>query len=251
MKTLFRNIGILALACFSFLLTDETITVVKESDKLMIEIKEKMAEYYIQEVDGKITDKYIKLGYNGLEIDPLKSYEKMKKIGYFNENMLVYKNIKPLNPLSENKDKIINSNSKNEVALLFEEPGNIDKIISVLKSNNVSGNFLISKEYYLNNFESLEESKSDIVIKNELSFFKKELKNNKYYCYSKTISNCKDSYLIEETSFVNNYRDLKKVLTKGTIIIVSDTSYLDIYIKYILSKGINIVSINDFINENI
>ena len=175
----------------------------------------------------------------------------MKKIGYFNENMLVYKNIKPLNPLSENKDKIINSNSKNEVALLFEEPGNIDKIISVLKSNNVSGNFLISKEYYLNNFESLEESKSDIVIKNELSFLKKELKNNKYYCYSKTISNCKDSYLIEETSFVNNYRDLKKVLTKGTIIIVSDTSYLDIYIKYILSKGINIVSITDFISENI
>ena len=44
---MFRNIGILALACFSFLVTDETIMVVKENDKLMLEIREKSAEYYI------------------------------------------------------------------------------------------------------------------------------------------------------------------------------------------------------------
>ena len=250
MKTIFRNIGILALACFSFLVTDETIMVVKESDKLMIEIKEKMAEYYVQEIDGKIDDKYIKIGSNGLEIDALKSYEKMKKIGYFNENMLVYKKIKPLNSIVDNKDKIINANSKNEVVLLFDEPNDIDKIINILKNNDLKGSFLISRNYYLNNFESLEialQNKNNIVIKDEINFFKKELKNN-YYCYSKSINKC-NTYIIEETSYIEKYKDLKKELNRGTILIIKDSSYLDIYIKYILSKGINIVSLDKFISE--
>ena len=246
MKTTFRNIGILALACFSFLVTDETITVVKESDKLMIEIKEKMAEYYVQGVDGKINGNYIKLGY-----DAMKSYDQMKKIGYFNENMLVYKQIPSLNSLKENKDKIINANSKNEVALLFDDPTDIDRVLNILKENNVNANFLISKEYYLNNFESIEENiENNIVIKDESSFFKKELKTS-YYCYPKLNSNCKDKYLVEETNTINNYKDLKKGLNKGTILLIKDTSYLDIYIKYILSKGINIVSLDNFVSENI
>ena len=250
MKTIFRNIGILALACFSFLLTDETIMVVKESDQLMIEIREKMAEYYVQTVDGKVNGNYLKVGYSGLEIDPLKSYDQMKKIGYFNESMLVYKQIKPLNSIKEHKDKIINANSKNEVVLLFDEPSNIDKIIKILDKNGLKGSFLISKEYYLNNFETIEElleNKNNIIIKDELAFFKKELKNN-YYCYSKTINKC-NTYLIEESNYIENYRDLKKYLNKGSILIINETSYMDVYIKYIISKGINIVSLDEFISE--
>lgn len=254
MKNIFRNIGILALACFSFLITDETIMVVKENDKLMIEIKEKADNYYVSSVDGKINGKYIKLGYNGLEIDTLKSYDQMKKIGYFNETMLVYKNINHNNSLSDNKGKIVNGNYKNEVSLVFRNPDNIDQILRILKSNNLNASFLISKEYYLNNFESIEmaiKEENNIIILDEYNFFKKELKNHNYFCYSTLSDKCSNKILIEETIEMKNYKMLKEKLNKGNIIILDETNYLDIYIKYILSKGIKIVNIDVFINENI
>ena len=252
MKNIFRNIGILALACFSFLITDETITVVKESDKLMVEIKEKANLYFVQGVDGKIDGKYLKTGYAGLEIDTLKSYDQMKKIGYFNENMLVYKNTEFKNSLKDNKDKIINGNFKNEISLVLFNPDNIDKIIHVLKYNKVNVSFLITKEYYLNNFEAIElalKNENDIIISDEYNFFRKELKNN-FYCHSNLFEKC-NQYIIEETTQINDYKDLKSKLKKGNIILVKDTNYLDIYIKYILSKGFKIVNIENFINENI
>ena len=94
MKKILKDIGILGLACFSFLITDNTIEVVKEKDSLMINLRSVAEDYKIAEIDGMIDDKYIKLGLNGLEVDIDKSYQKLKKIGYFNENMLVYKNIR-------------------------------------------------------------------------------------------------------------------------------------------------------------
>ena len=95
MKGILRNIGVLGLACFSFLITDETIQVVKEKDELMIEIKNVAPNYHIEAIDAKISDKYIKIGLNGLTLDIDATYNKMKRIGYFNENMLVYKNVLP------------------------------------------------------------------------------------------------------------------------------------------------------------
>lgn len=251
MKMVFRNLGILALACFSFLLTDETIAVVKDNDKLMIEIKEKMNDYYINGVDGKITDNYIKLGYSGMEIDALKSYDQMKKIGYFNENMLIFNYIKPKNSIKDNQNKIINGNFKNEVALVFKNPDNIDKIGKILKNNGYNASFIIDKEFYLNNFESIEELKenNDIIISDEYKFFKKEL--NDFYCYSKKEEKCPGIYMVEETIDINNYHDLKNKLNKGSIILLNDANYLDVYIKYILSRGIKIVNMREFTLEEL
>ena len=253
MKNIFRNVGILALACFSFLVTDETITVVKESDKLMIEIKEKASLYYVEGVDGKIDDNYIRLGYDGLEIDMLKSYDQMKKIGYFNENMIIYKHIKPTNSLKDNKSKIIKGNFKNEISLVFKNPDNIDKIIKILSNNSITGSFLISKEYYLNNFEAIEvalNNSNDIIILDEYNFFKKELNKN-YFCYSNLYEKCSGKYIVEESFKIKNYKELKDKLNRGSIVLIEETNYLDIYIKYILSRGFKVVNMNNFISENI
>ena len=254
MKNIFRNIGILALACFSFLVTDETITVVKESDKLMIEIKEKANSYFVPGVDGKINGKYIKLGYDGLEIDVLKSYEQLKKIGYFNETMLIYKNINHANSLNDNKDLIVNGIYKNEISLIFKNPDNFDQILNILKSNNINASFLISKEYYLNNFETVEialKDGNDIIILDEYNFFKKELKNYDFFCYSTLHKKCGNKIYIEESIDIKNYKSLKEKIGKGNILLLDETNYLDIYIKYILSKGINIVNMTNFIDETI
>ena len=251
---MFRNIGILALACFSFLITDETITVVKESDALMVEIKEKAGNYLVESIDGVIDDKYIKVGYNGLQIDVLKSYDQMKRIGYFNESMLIYKSVDHNNSLKNNHDKIVNASFKNEVSLLFKNPKDLNIILKILKNNGLNASFLISKEYYLNNFESLNNAlneSNDVVILDEYKFFKKELKNFNYYCYSNLYQNCHGKFIVESNIEVNNYNDLKENLSKGNIILLDDSNYLNIYIKYILSKGIKIVNISDFINEKI
>ena len=61
MKKILKDIGILGLACFSFLITDNTIEVVKEKDSLMINLRSVAEDYKIAEIDGMIDDKYIKL----------------------------------------------------------------------------------------------------------------------------------------------------------------------------------------------
>ncbi len=255
MNKIFRNIGLLALACFSFLITDETIKVVKETDKLMIEIKNIASNYYVEEVNAKVKDKYIIVGHNGLEIDVDSSYQNMKKIGYFNENMLIYKNIKPEISIADYKDKIINGNSKNEVSLIFKNPNDLDGIISILKSNNIGASFFIDLDYYKNNYESVElitHYNHDLGFLNNYKELRREFNGMNYYCYS-SINNCvKDSkYTVEATTKINNLKELKKNLKKGTIIEINGDDYLDIYIKYILSKGYKIVKISDFINEEL
>ncbi|MBQ4634381.1 MAG: hypothetical protein IJB71_03435 [Bacilli bacterium] len=254
MKGLLRNIGVLGLACFSFLITDETIQVVKEKDELMIEIKSVASDYYIDAIDARINDKYIKIGLNGLELDINATYNKMKRIGYFNENMLVYSNVKPNITILNQKDKIINANSKNEISLAFINPTNINKIINILKNNGVKANVFINNEFYQNNFESLELLKAgdnNIGIIDDYNKLKNIL--NDYICYSNLIDNClsDNKYTIEATYEINDLKDLKNNLAPGTIILIKDDTYLDIYIKYILSKGYKITNLSNFISEEI
>lgn len=254
MKGILRNIGVLGLACFSFLITDETIQVVKEKDELMIEIKNVAPNYHIEAIDAKISDKYIKIGLNGLTLNIDATYNKMKRIGYFNENMLVYKNVLPNVTIDNYKTKIINGNSKNEVSLIFVKPTKIDKIIDTLKYNNIEATFFINDDFYKNNFESIELAityKNDIGIIDDYNNLKKILDN--YICYSDLIDSCaKDSkYTIEATFEINNLKELKEYLKPGSIILINNSDYLDVYIKYILSKGYQITKITDFINEEI
>lgn len=255
MKGILRNIGVLGLACASFLLTDETIQVVKEKDDLMIEIKEMASNYHIGSIDAKISDKYIKIGLNGLALDIDETYKKMKRIGYFNENMIVYQNVKPNVTVTNYKDHIINGNSKNEVSLIFVNPKNIDKIIDILRHNNLKATFIIDDQFYKNNVESIElllNYKSDLGFIDDYKKLKKELPTN-YVCYSNLLNECyKDNkYTIEATYEINDLKDLKTYLKPGSIILINETNYLDVYIKYILSRGYKIENISNFINEEI
>ncbi len=254
MKGILRNIGVLGLACFSFLITDETIHVVKEKDELMVEIKSMASNYHIEAIDAKIDDKYIKIGLNGLTLDIDETYKKMKRIGYFNENMLVYTNVKPNVTVGNYKDRIINGNSKMEVSLMFKIPNDIDKISAVLKDNKVNATFFINDQFYKNNFESIEllTLNNDIGIIGNYDEMKKVIKND-FVCYSNLLNDClaDDKYTIEETFEVNSLKELKNYLRPGSIILVNNSNYLDVYIKYILSKGYKITKITDFINEEI
>lgn len=249
MKNFFRNVGVFALACFSFFVTDETVSVVKESDYLMTIIKAKKSEYYVASIPGEINGEYLKLGLSGMELNLEKSYEQMKKIGYFNESLIVYNYIKPENSLKDNKDKIIYANSKNEVSLIIKKPKNLENILQTLTSYNLQASFLIDKSYFEDNQKLLLKALSrdnSLIIMDEPNFFKRELKGHNYYCYSEL----KCSKQKVEASFsINSFKELKTNLKKGSLIFVSNHDYLDIYLKYILSRGLTIVNMDTFIKE--
>ena len=78
MKKFFQVIGIISLLCFSFIYTEKTVTVVKEFDDIMIQIKNQYDLNKSASVDAIVVGDTIIPGISGSEIDIDKSYSKMK-----------------------------------------------------------------------------------------------------------------------------------------------------------------------------
>ena len=73
-----------------------SVMVTKQGDSLYNEIVMKADQYNIPAIDAKIDPIWKAIpGYNGHMVDVEASYKKMKKTGQFNENMLVFKQVKP------------------------------------------------------------------------------------------------------------------------------------------------------------
>ena len=133
MYKIFRNIGILALVLVSFLYTERIVSVVKDYDNIMIEIKQNKNQYRIDPIEATITENTIIPGIKGKEVDVEKSYAKMKKYGKFEPTLLAYTKINPQNLLKDHLDKMIRkgNSSKKMVSIIFEL-NNIDEIDSIL-----------------------------------------------------------------------------------------------------------------------
>ena len=113
MKKYFEVIGFIFLAIFSFYFTSKTSTVIKNTDDIMIKIKENMNNMKTNSVDAIIEDDTIIPGISGMEVDISKSYDAMKKIGTYKDNLLVYKKIKPNISVSNIYNKYIVSGNPN------------------------------------------------------------------------------------------------------------------------------------------
>ena len=73
-----------------------SVMVMKQGDSLYNELARNAAQYNIPAIDAKIDPIWKAIpGYNGHMVDVEASYKKMKKTGQFNENMLVFKQVKP------------------------------------------------------------------------------------------------------------------------------------------------------------
>ena len=94
-KKVFQVTGLLVLTCISFMYTEKAMIVVREQDPLMIELMEKKESHSIPAINAYIDGNDIIPGYEGIEVDIELSYEKMKKYGLYNENMLIFKNVSP------------------------------------------------------------------------------------------------------------------------------------------------------------
>lgn len=276
-------IGICLLTVFSFYYTNKLIEFSKSKDPIMIEIMKNKDDYNKLSIDALINNNYITPGSEGLEVDIDKSYNKMKKLGKYNENLYVYNIVKPTISIKDNYDKfVINGNiTKKEVSLVFktEDLKNIENINKILFNNNVSATFFIDgniKDDDINILKILDESNNYF---GNLGYNKKySIKTIKYtnalldridddnhnYCYVekddinvlKTCSEVK-MYTIKPmvVSNIFPFTYIKQNLENGKIFSLDTNSYtlkqLDLIIKYVRQKGYDFVTLEEILNEKI
>ena len=159
MKKFFQAIGIISLLCFSFIYTEKTVTVVKEFDDIMIEIKKINESYQVLAVDATVTSNTIIPGISGSEIDIDKSYSKMKRYGKYNEKLLEYKTVSPNVSLSNNIDKYVIGGNKEKkmVSLLFlvESNDSVTEILKILSDKKVKATFFVDGNWVEKNNDAL------------------------------------------------------------------------------------------------
>ena len=280
MKNAFKIIGICALTCFSFYYTDKVIDISRSKDPIMQQIMNTKEDYKIEAVNASIKDDTMIPGKSGTLVDVKKSYEKMKKLGEYNENLLVFVSDLPKISISNNYDKYIVSGNKldRKISLIFKvnDNTNLIKILNILKNNNIVANFFIDNSFIEENNKYLEaiinENHQIGSLGNNLEYNLLKLKyaknllmrNNNYemkYCYSNDNNNAlevcskENMYTIKpkEISNENNYTSLKEQLENGLIVSFDCSNKtvenLNIMLNYIKQKGYTIVSLDELIKE--
>lgn len=278
MFKLFRNIGLITLIFLSFIYTENLVSVVKEQDKLMIEIKEKKEQYKVDAKEAIINDNTIIPGIKGKKIDVDNSYSKMHQYGKFDERLLVYEDIMPNNLLKDNLDKFIIGGSKDfNVTLIFivNNNDNIDDLLNILNEIDVKANLFVDSVWADDNEEKIINLVKEGYIIGNLSY-KNDYTNNRFlnvdsiikniakqrqgYCYSedydiKTLENCykQKNYTIVPSIIINenSFLKVKKNLKSGSIISINkmDISIIEAMINYIKGKGYDIVTLDKLLEE--
>ena len=283
MRKFFEALGLISLICFSFYATNQTALVIKETDEIMKTIKNQKEIEETNIIEPIVTEDSIIPGLSGKEIDVTKSYQSMKRYGYYDQKMLIYKSILPNQLLNKNHDKYIISgnNKKKMVSLVFviKKDNNINKLVSILEEKNIKATFFLDSNFVESDNNSLLQlSKKGHLIGNGSNNYdytspdflwlntiiKKIAKQKNGYCYTEnkneqTLNSCslnKNHTIIPSIIAKGKYYDeIKTKLTNGSIISLDITSSLEtelpIIINYIESKGLNIVTLDDLLNENI
>lgn len=264
---------------FSFFYTEKTVSVIKDYDNIMIELKKIQNKYKKNAVEAIIRDNTIIPGISGEEIDLNKSYNKMKRYGSFEESLICLKKIKPKNILKDNNDKYVIGSTKNNISIIFlvEENDNIDEIIKILDKKNVKGNFFVDLKWLEknSNLVTILVREGHVIgnLSNNMDYsdnsflwmetvIEKIGKQKKGYCYVEEknkdilkICQLNDNYTIIPTiiSTRNFYSTIKSNLASGSIISVSINNELieelPVIINYIKSRGYKIENLNDQLKE--
>ncbi len=203
MRKIFNIIGICGLTCFSFFYTDKMISLSRENDPIMKEIYKQAESYHVKPCNALVGEGTIKSGLSGKKVDALESYNNMKRLGEFNENLLVF--VPDLDYLSIDNyyDKFIvgSNSSRKEVALVFTVSSDkyLNEVLDVLKTSSVVGNFFVDGKWAYDNYDKFEAlTKGNYIgnlgydgkyslsgIKYVNSMFKVEVNYDIKYCYSK------------------------------------------------------------------
>ena len=279
MKKYFQIVGILTLACFSFIFTEKTSVILRDNDELMKTIKEKQREYKIESVNANVSGDTITPGINGKQVNNNKSYDNMKRLGEFNENLLIYDLILPEVTLTNTYDKyIIGGNAKkNMVSIIFNVNEKVDELLKII-DKQYHYNFLIEGKWLEENTELLKKmtSYNNVIINGSYngnyldsgynwinSVINRYSKQENSYCYQEEkrdeylkICTLHKSYTILPSLKINTNPliELKNNLNSGDIIVldINDKTLTEIPLitKYITSKGYTIANLDELLSED-
>ena len=261
MNKKFKVIITIFLFIFSFYYTDKCVTLLKKKDPLMEEIRNKSKLYNIDPIDAIITNNTIIPGSNGLVVNELKSYDKMKKLGTFNETLLVYDEVNPSLSYKDYYDKIIVSNNKNnKLSLIFniKDISVYKEIKNILNKYDIKGNYYFKNSFLTNNINEIKNIEDTILVNNLINIKKySELID---YCLVYEVSNqipCKNhnKHTILSSINIDNYHltYTKNNFKNNNILTYSfnknNIKDLEIIINYLLNNNLEIVSITELLKE--
>lgn len=274
MKKIFEMMGILTLVIFSFFVRDKTVSVMKDSDEIMINIKQNYQKYNQKSENAIVSKNTIIPGIKGRKVNINKSYQKMREYGKYNDQLYVYDYNNPKISIDNNKDKvIINGNKKYRqvsIIVLLNDDSNIDNLIKIANDNDIKLNFFVTDDWLLtNNTFSLKIIKEGhtIGINNKMDYQSSEVKwmdtiikrvgkQKHNYCLYKKESNCfhLNNYTIKPIIINNNYLlNVQDKISNGNMFLFNNTNTFNeeliSIIRYINTKGYDIVSLNKLISE--
>lgn len=282
MKKFFEYLGLLTLTCFSFFYTEQTASVVKELDDIMINIKKEADSYSVEAHQAIINDNTIIPGINGKKVNVNASYQKMRKTGNFNVENFVYDKVNPENVLEDNLDKYVISGNENkkQVSLIFlvDSYANVDKILNIVDKYEVKTNFFVDGKWFEeNNDKVLELVKLGHNIGNlsynldyqDSSFvwmdtiIKKVAGQKRSFCYKtekkEDLNKCvlQKNYTISPVVEIssNPFNTAKNNIKNGSIIAFkinnSLIKELDLIMKYIKSRDLEVVNLETLLSEDV
>ena len=260
MRKYFEYIGLITLMCFSFFMTEKTAMIAKNTDEIMLEIKDKYASFEYPAEGAKIIDKEIIPGKCGKKVNVNESYNEMRKIGYYDDKYYQYDNIKPTISLSDNYDKYIKQGNAKDKNIYFFIELDSSNIALVLEYPFKNYNFIVNSRIYDEHKDIIEHLMKDNSILISNSSFKNykriakdyySVKKETIYCYNalkeysflKSCSSNK-SYSISKMSLVSNQHllNVKKLAQNGSFIKLTLNTELinnlQLVEDYVSSKGL-------------
>lgn len=249
MPKLFKVILTIILFIISLNYTNEIIIYFQKKDPLMKEIINKQDDYYIPPLNAVITKNFVIKEVNGRKVNIKKSYQKMKKLGFFNENLLVYENVLPKISYLDNHDKVIIPRYHiNDISLIFEIDNNkrlFYNINKILEENDIETSIL--KNSFIYNTKAYVNTSSPAY--NEFNYcITFDSSKNKDCVNSKKYTLLIKGEIIS-SNFLNNTK--KAIDNHNNIIIyrfnVNNLSNLNSVIKYLKSNYYNLINIDKLI----
>ena len=273
LKKIFKISAVLLLVGISFFYTEKVTMIARNSDPIMRAIKKEENNKKVSNVNPVINkDEYI-MGINGCEIDVDKSYSKMRSVGEFKEELIVMKETSNDKDLTD-KYVIGGNNKEKNVSLIFIVNKDIDsKLTDYINDKNIKVNYFIDGKYLEENMitvkflsensniyylgENEEYSDENMLYHNNLISMNGS--NEPKYCFTSdkdnnTLKLCNDYDMVTIKSDIikdNIYKRIKDKLNNGVIFAI-DSDNIDeikVSINYILSKGYNIISLEDLLSE--
>ena len=280
MKRVYPVILSCLLIAFSFYYTNKVAGIVRGKDPIMQSIKEEKANYEKKAINANVSGDNIIPGKNGKKVNIEASFQKMSQYGKYNDSLYVFDEVEPEVSINTYFDKYVESGREDskDVALVFDilRFDNMDDVLSLLESNNVTATFFVDGLFMENNRSLLENvSKKGyeiellsynggydkIYFESSLHVLNDITKDRPKYCvahYDKkeVLDICNSLSLHTVIPSVdtsnNSFGVVKNKLRGGSIIGLSNSrGNLNTIINYIKQKGYNLVRLDTLLQEQL